>query len=57
MTKRQMAEQLADRPGALAFGLVTREKVIADYMRLPKADLEEKLARPVYRPSARSLSY
>jgi hypothetical protein len=57
MTKRQMAEQLADRPGAQAFGLVPREQVIKDYMRFSKAQLETKLEQPVRLPNARALSY
>lgn len=57
MTKRQMAEALADRPGAQAFGLVTREHVIKDYMRFTKPQLEAKLARPVHPIDARALSY
>jgi hypothetical protein len=57
MTKLQMAEQLADRPGAQAFGLATRDAVVRDYMRFTKAELEAKLARPVRLPDARALSY
>lgn len=57
MTKRQMAEALADRPGAQAFGLVTREQVIKDYMQFTKPQLEAKLARPVRPINARALSY
>lgn len=57
MTKRQIAEQLVDRPGGRAFGLISREQAIKNLMVLPKATLEAKLARPVSRPNARSLSY
>lgn len=57
MTKRQIAEQLVDRPGGQVFGLISREQAIKNLMGLPKATLVEKLARPVSRPNAHSLSY
>lgn len=57
MTKRQIAETIVDRPGGQAFGLISREQAIKNLMGLPKATLEQKLAQPVSRPSARSLSY
>ena len=57
MTKREIAEQIVDRPGGQAFGLISREQAIKNLMGLPKATLEAKLNQPVYRPNALALSY